>query len=171
MFRTLVVSPGAATQRSSTLSTGLKSWYIKPVIFLMINHMIIVAESYIAMMTMTSGFVKSNRNCTICKLCSGVVCPSSGCPGFLLPSRALLWSCSTCQNQVIIISMMIVTMIRRKMMIKVMVLQLLWKPVVIIIFSNMINMRWFKPRYLLSSSSRRCATLTSSSRTTSGLAR
>ena len=32
--------------------------------------------------------------------CSGVVCPSTGCPGFLLPSRALLWSCYTCQNQV-----------------------------------------------------------------------
>jgi len=31
---------------------------------------------------------------------SGVVCPSSGCSGFLLPSRALLWSCNTCQNQV-----------------------------------------------------------------------
>jgi len=31
---------------------------------------------------------------------SGVVCPSSDCPGFLLPSRALLWSCNVCQNQV-----------------------------------------------------------------------
>merc|ERR1712110_1393591 len=27
-------------------------------------------------------------------------CPSSGCSGFLLPSRALLWSCNTCQSQV-----------------------------------------------------------------------
>ena len=48
---------------------------------------------------------------------SGVVCQLHGCSGFLLPSRALLWSCNKCQSQVKMVMMVIVVMMIKVVMV------------------------------------------------------